>query len=334
MVIVAAATFVPGCLHLDLHIKLLTDGTATATERLRFSEQLLDMGRSAGGKLDVAPLLTKASALERMKRMGPGVSLISHTVKDIEGGAKELVAVFKVENLNGFRYVSPFLCYTDFPENHVVQCHFTPLYKSRSYNGTAGEMAISFRPLKRPKSEARPDPKAPPKKGPSPQQLQAFREVEPIFRDMLKDFQVRLRFESYSAIRSTGFGFRGHKSRVNYVDIINFTDQDLDRWGGRFLENEEIMLDLIRWDLGSADIANTVYLFANNPSVPVFLPFGSRHQRWRQSDEIYIPPSKPIFDKYFAGKELDYSRWQPGKKVKATFQRIGWKEDPAYVAPK
>ena len=50
------------CLHLELHVKLAADGTATATERLRFSEQLLDLGSVAGPELDVAPFLTKALA--------------------------------------------------------------------------------------------------------------------------------------------------------------------------------------------------------------------------------------------------------------------------------
>lgn len=316
-----------GCLHLELRIRLDADGTATATERLRFSEQLLDMSATAPPQRRLAPLLTREAALERLARMGPGVTLASHELKDIEGGAKESVAVYQIQDLNEFRYVSPFLAYTDYPENAIVKVNYVPLYKSRPYNGTAGEMAISFRPLKPPKSEPRYDEKNPPPKGPTPAELQALRDVEPLFRDMLKGFQVRMTFESYCAIRSTGFGFRGHKDRVNFVDMINFSDQDLDRYGGKFIDNEEIMLDLIRWQMGSRDITETVYEFTNNPSVPIFLPFGSRHQRWRQSDEIYIPPSRAIFKQYFEGQELDFSRWGPGPKVPATWERIGWKDE-------
>lgn len=317
-----------GCLHLELHIKLAPDGTATATERLRFSEQLLDLGRAAGGKKDVAPLLTKASALERMKHMGKGVSLVSHTVKDLEGGAKESVAVFGIPDLNEFRYVSPFLTYTDYVENHVLKCTLEPVYTCRTPRASAGHMSIAFQPAKRPKAEPRQEEGAPPPKGPSPAEIQRFREVLDIFRDMLTDFEVRFTFESYAPISHTGFGWRGYKSRVNFVDMIYFTDDDLDRWGGRFLENEEIMLELVRLDFGGPNITNSVYQFVNNPSVPVFHPWGSRHRRWRQNDQIFFRPSRALFDKYFKGKQLHY-RWGPRTTLPAKFESIGWQADHA-----
>ena len=317
-----------GCLHLELHVRLAPDGTATATERLRFSEQLLDLGSVASAQLDVAPFLTKAAALERLKHMGKGVSLVSHTVKDIEGGAKESVAVFTIQDLNEFQYVSPFLTYTDYAENHVIKCTLEPVYTCRTPRASAGHMSVAFQPLKRPVAEPRPEEGAPPPKGPTPADVQRFRDVQHIFRDMLKDFKVRFTFESYAPIAHTGFGWRGHKARVNFVDLIYFTDQDLDRWGGRFLENEEVMLELIQLDLGGPNITNSVYEFVNNPSVPVFHPWGSRHRRWRQNDQIFFRPSRALFDKYFKGKQLHY-RWGPRTTLPAKFESIGWQADHA-----
>jgi hypothetical protein len=333
---VAATMFVAslagGCLQLELTFKLQEDGTALVTERIRFSEALLDLAKDKPN-FQLEPLLTREAAIDRMKRMGTGITLVSHELRDAGGGNKESVAVYKVEDLNGFQYASPFLAYTDYAENHVVKCHFEPLYKSRNYSGEAGELAISFRPLKPPRREARIAENETPPPGPPPVQVQAFREVAPLFRDLLKDFQVKMTFEAYCPIRATGFGWRGYKERVKHVDLINFTDKDLDIYGSKFIDNEEIMLDLLRGKVGSKNVADTVYAFTTNTSVPIFLPWGGPYARWIQSDEIYIPPSRPIFDTYFAGKELDPSHWAPGPKKPALFEEIGWREGQTTTRP-
>ena len=321
-----------GCLQLEVRIKLDPDGTALVTERVRFSEALLDLAKDKPD-LQLTTLLTKDAALERMKRMGKGIALVSHDLREVGGGDKESVAVYKVQDLNEFQYVSPFLAYTDYPQNNIVKCRFEPLMKGRNYGGSAGQLAIAFRLLQPPKGEPRLRPDEAPPKGPSPVELQALREIEPVFREMLKDFRIRFTFESYSPIAHTGFGWRGYKERVRYVDLINFSDQDLDVYGGKFLENEEIMLDLIRWKLGSKNVTDTTYAFMTNASVPVFLPWGAATSRWIQSDEIYIPPSRALFDKYFAGKEIDPSHWGPGPKVPARWEEIGWREGQLTTAP-
>jgi len=311
-----------GCLQIDVCLKINEDGTDTITERVRFSALLLDVSQEEP-EPRLSSLLEKPAVLDRMKHMGKGVSLVSHEVREVAGGAKESVAVFKVQDLNEFRYVSPFLAYTDYPKNYIVKCTFEPLYKSRNYAGSAGQMAMSFRPLKRPQREPRAREGERQPEGPSPLELQARRDLRPIFRDMLKDFQIRFRVESYCPIALTGFGWRGYKARVHYVDVISLTDKDLDRFGGNFLENEEIMLDLIRWKVGSKNVTDTTYQWVTNPSVPVFMPWGSRWARWVGSDEIYVRPSRQLFDKHFKGKMIDFSRWAPGKKVLARFEQIG-----------
>jgi len=324
-----------GCLQIDTRIVLHEDGSATITEKLRFSKRLLDLQDKAGGKLHLSALLEKAAALERMKHMGKGIRLVSHKVHEVEKGALESVAVFHIRDLNDFRYVSPFPSYVDYSKNNVIRCRLYPLYKSESYVGTAGEMAVLFWPLKNPQREGRPAKGKPLPKGPSPRELQAYRELRPVFRDILQDFKLRLTFESYAPIRATGFGHRGRKAGVNYVDLIDFSYDDLDNHGGPFLGNEEIMIDLLRWQLGSANIVNHTRGFAGNLTLPVYLPWGSKYCPWRGSSGIFFKPSLALFNRYFKGRKLDYSRWRASPKSKhvpARFDRIGYKKEKRDVS--
>ena len=175
-----AAAMLPGCLQIDLLVRVNTDGSATVTERVRFSRRLLDLGSKEGGELKLAPLLDKPAVLERMKHMGKGVRLVSHKIVDAEKGARESVAVFHVPGVNELRYISPFLAYADYPENNVLKAEMKPLYKSRNYRGSAGEMQIRFVPLKRPKSHPRPKKDEPPPEGPSPLAQQVYRDLQPV----------------------------------------------------------------------------------------------------------------------------------------------------------
>jgi hypothetical protein len=328
--LITFALLAAGCLQIDTHVKLNEDGSATITEKLRFSRRLLDLEDKADAKLKPSRFLTKAAVLERMKHMGKGIRLVSHKVVNVEKGAKESVAVYHIPDLNDLRYLSPFPSYADYAKNNTIRIRCYPLYKSESYVGGAGEMAVVFWPTKNPRREARPEKGKPAPKAPTPMELQTYRELRPVFRDILRDFKVRLRFESYAPIRATGFGHRGRRAGVNYCDLIDFSDDDLDNHGGTFLENQEIMIDLLRWKLGSANVVNHTRGYAGNLTLPVYLPWGSKHCPWRGSSGIFFKPSLPLFNRHFKGKKLDYSRWRanpPNKHVPARFDRIGYKKE-------
>jgi len=322
-----AAVWATGCLQLETRIKVLEDGTATVTERLRFSRRLIDLAGEQEAEL--LRMLSKEAALERMKHMGEGIRLVSHELRDTEGASKESLAVFQVDDLNTFQYVSPWFAYLDYPENSVVKCKMEPLYKGRPYaEGHAGMISVSFHHLKEPKRERKPEEGEPPPKGPSPLESQVYRELGPVFRDMLRGFQLRLTFEAFSPVMS-GLGVRGQRAGATAIDLICFTDRDMDKWGGQFVENEEILLDLVRWQLGSDDIASHVHDYPNNLTLPVYAPLGSKHMWWLGGTSISFPPSRQLFEKYFKGKKLDFSQWQPSppeKHVPATWERIGWEK--------
>jgi hypothetical protein len=318
-----------GCAQIETRVKLNPDMTATVTERVRFTKRLLDLA-GAEGRAELLKMLGKDAALRRMKHMGKGVKLVSHRVGDAEGASKESLTVFKIRRLDDFRYVSPWLAYSTYPQNNVISCRVEPILKNRDpYNERPGDMAVSFLHVKRPPRVPRVEELPATPKGMSPRKLQVYRELGPVFRDMLKGFKLRLTFESYAPVKSR-LGVRNQRAGATEVDLINFSDKNLDSWGGLFLKNEELMLDLVRWDLASADIGKHVKGFVGNHTLPVFLRRGGHGTR------ICFRPSRPFFDKYLAGKTIT-SPWWRGRSEKADFARIGWhpmkKSKPAAETP-
>lgn len=326
LLVVVFCLFLTGCFELETRVRLNPDGSATVTERLSLSQRLLDLGNVPGSDTPVAQLLTREAVEARLKHLGKGVWLAEHRVQDGPHGSRESICVFEVSDINDFRYASPLLSYTDYSDNNLIRIEMVPLLKSRNYAGTAGEMALAFRPVSRPKSEVKPKEGEPPPAEPSPLELQALRDLQPVVRTILKDFKLRLTFDCYAPISVTGFGWRDRKAGTNVIDVLAVTDRDLDKWGVKILENEEIMLDLLRGRFGSLNIVETVKDFQDNPTVPVFLPWGSAHAPWRQSDEICFKSSRELFDRHFQGKMLDFDRWQStGKNIRpARFDEVGW----------
>jgi hypothetical protein len=305
-----------GCLQIETRIRLHEDGSATVTERLRFSRRLLDLAAKGEAKGGVAELLTKEAALRRIEQMGEHVKLVRHETRDAEKGARESVTVFTVPDLRDFRYVSPYLAAYNYPKHNVLTCNLFPIYESTWYGRRAGQMAVTFKPASQGKPPRRPKDWTPPP-GPSPRDLQVFRDLQPVFRDLMSDFQLRLVFESYAPIRfKQYYRYRGARAGTREYDLIDFSDKDLDKHGYEFLANEEIMLELLRLKTGGADIVNHVKEHGTNLTLPVYHPRGI--------PEIYFNPSRPFFDKYFKRKKLHFDKRRGGTQP-ATWKRIGWK---------
>src|SRR6185437_5777116 len=93
LMLCACTLLLAGCLQLDVRITINEDGSATITERIRFTRQLMDL--AGDRKPELLKLLSKENALERMKRMGDTVTLVSHEIHDAEGASKEAIIVFK-----------------------------------------------------------------------------------------------------------------------------------------------------------------------------------------------------------------------------------------------
>ena len=56
-----------GCLQIETHMKLHEDGSATITERLQFSKNLLDLSAKDGPAKGIAALFTRDAASGKKK---------------------------------------------------------------------------------------------------------------------------------------------------------------------------------------------------------------------------------------------------------------------------
>jgi len=310
-----------GCLQIETRVKLHPDGSATITERVQLSKRLLDLSSQEGLAANIASMLTKPETLKRMQHMGKGMRLVSHKVREAEKGGKESISVFKIQDINEFQYVSPYLGMDKYPKHTALKCKLFPIDR-RAHGGWAwlpGQMGVSFYPATREPRRGRPKDWKPPKP-PSPRDSQVLRDLRPVFRDLMKDFQLKLTFESYAPLRFRPYyRFRGQRAATKCFDLIDFSDKDLDKYGYAFLGNEEIMLELLRLQTGKHNVVENVKGHAGNLTVPVFHPFGA--------PEIYFNPSRIFFEKFFQGKTLHFYKKEGGPRP-ARWKDIGWKEDP------
>ena len=307
-----------GCLQIETRVKVHEDGSATITERVRFTRQLLDLAGER--KPELLKMLGREAVLERMKKMGQSLALVKHELRDAEGASKECFSEFTVDDVSKFQYVSPWLAYADYPENHALKFELVPLY-----NGPAGNMAVNLRYVKNPRGQP-----PPPKDGPvpgarTPRDLQVYRDMGPIARDLLNGFRLRFSIESYAPVHS-GLGVRGESGGATSMDLLDVSDANLDKWGGPFFENEEVMLELTQLQFGGRNQVDNVREYGGNETVPVFFPAGSPHMWFfagGSTERVYFAPSRQLFDKHFAGKKLDYPHGPT--QVPAEFEKIGWK---------
>ncbi len=318
------ALLLAGCVELDTHVKLEPDGSATVTERLVFSRRLLDLDTGKDGGPRLEDLLGKAAVQRRMRQMGEGITLVRHGVSDGDQASRVSQTVFHIDDLAKFRYISPFLAYADYAANNAIRFDVEPVYEGTWWGRKAGDIAVAARPVEKPESEVRPKEGEPVPAGPTPLELQTLRQLQPVFQDMAKGMRIRLVFESYGPLRTTGFGYRGRRSGAAHAELVDFSDEDMDNFGTLLLENEEVMLELLRGKLGGANVVENVANFVSNVTVPVYLPRGSAHND-NNRDEIYLPPSQELFNKHFQGKKLTfYFEKGPDKTRPATFKEIGY----------
>jgi hypothetical protein len=311
-----------GCLQIETRVKVHEDGSATITERVRFTRQLLDLAGER--KPELLKMLGREAVLERMKKMGQDLVLVKHELRDAEGASKESWAEFKVDHINKFRYVSPWMAYADYPENQALKFELAPLYKG----GMAGNMAVNVQYLKNPRGQPAPPKDGPAPAGRTPRELQVYRDIGPIARDLLSGLRLRFTVESYAPVHSA-LGVRGESLGATAVDLLDISDANLDTGGEAFFENEEVALELTQLQFGGPNVAANVREFQGNETLPVFVPIGGANGwAWIHMGPIVFAPSRQLFDKHFAGKKLDYAVWSvtpPEKQTPAEFDKIGWK---------
>lgn len=300
-----------GCLQIETAIVLHPDGSGTITERVNFSRKLLDLAENAGPDLQIEPLLTREAALERMKQMGKDIRLTRHEVRDGAAASQESVTVFDIPNLTDFTYVSPFLPWEAQSRTPRLKTVIYPILNADSSGRfPAGVVCVDFQPQYAGKAIASTN--LPSR---SPLASQGYRDLRPVFQDLLEGLEIKVTFESYApiAVAFYGNGWRDANARTPKVDLIDFSaSRDLDAYGYPLMDNEEVMVDFLRWDLNSHWVRNTVRDWSRNRTLSALHTGGG----------IYFRPSRHYFDQYFEGKTLftpfGNRRWP------AKFEEIGW----------
>ncbi|MGQ9660911.1 MAG: hypothetical protein ACUVWX_01060 [Kiritimatiellia bacterium] len=280
-----------GCVQLETNIVLHPDGSGTITERLAFSRKILDLAEAAEPELRLETLLTKERVLERMKVMGKDIRLVSHEIRDGPMASRESIAVFSISDLANFTYVCPFLVRDSWIQVPRLKTLIYPTMADHSsWVYRAGLVCVEFRPEY--VGQAVASTNLPSR---SPLASQGYRELRPVFQDLMEDLEIKITFESYAPIEVAfyGSGWRDSNARTRKVDLICFTPgRDMDSYGFPLLENEEVVVDFLRWDFNSPWIAGAVREWSKNKTLSALHPGGG----------IYFRPSREYFQKFFEGK--------------------------------
>jgi hypothetical protein len=315
--IVLLALGLAGCLQMEARLELHPDGSGTVTERIYLSRRLLDLTKNAGPKLDLVSQVARAATLERMKHMGKGVALHSHEVREVDGGAREARIVFKIPRFIDLVYVSPFLRSRGYPCHTRIQPAIDLVVSDRWTGERGGDLVVFFhvrgngrKSPPKPKKDA---PKPPP---PTPRELQMLRTLQPVFRDLMREFRLDVTFTCYSPLRSPELTGRRWHPAGRPIRLLYFDgDRSVDAHDYAFVDNEEVMLDVLRGALNSG----TVLRHLRGAGTPIF------HDRAR----CWFIASRPLYDQYVKGKKIRTTRW--GKHAKdyytgtVKFEQVGWK---------
>lgn len=317
-----------GCMEFENRIVLQLDGSAIIKEKISVHKELLDFTDDSGKPMIMA-YLEKSACEERAKNFGKGAVLKSHALKNINGGVKTLEAEYTIPDINDLNLINPFLCYTNYKDMGFAKFVLKPSYATwHSYGfDNAGMVTLSVVTEKKGEGQKGVGRGEPLIKPPAPAILQKYRNLQPVFKELMKEFRVSVVFECYAPVM-TNYGLRDRTSQPRSCEIFSFSGSDYDNAGGLLLDNDEIMQELLRQKFWDYNFIKTAQDFANNMTVPVICDGGSPYANYGTGGRgICFKPSKFMFQKYFEGKILDLGPWLKHVKVPAEFDKIGFDPD-------
>lgn len=303
----AAALMVmaPACLQVEVTVQMHENGWATITERVRFSKRLRELDGDKPPAKRLVRLLDKAAAEQRAKHLGKGAHLVSHKVSDLQDGGRESAAVYKIPDIEDLRLVNPYL--HDAAPGRVMRLQFGPIYRRVHSFHRVGDLMMYLVPAERPTRRPPPKDAPPPPPPPTPADLQALRNLQPVFADLMKGVQLTVRLIATKPIALGAIRHRRSASKT--ITLLSFSDKDLDAHGRKFLENEELMLSILRFRMDAANIVSHTSGFPSNLTVPV-----ARGRRPYASGRFRIRPTKALFKKYYAGRPKSQGGDMPDKR--------------------
>jgi len=305
LLITCLAIVSAGCLQIEVTVQMHEDGGATVTERVRFSKRLRELDAGNPPEKQLVALLERRVAEQRAKQMGKGTTLVSHKVAELQDGACESTAVYKIPDIEDLRLINPYL--HDAPPGRTMRLSFSPIYRRVHSYHRVGELMMYLVPAEKPKRRRRPKNPPPPPPPPTPAELQVLRELRPVFADLMEGLELKLRLIATKPI-SLG-AIRNRQSASKTITLFSFTDKDLDAYGRKFIRNEELMLSVLRFRMHAANIVSHSQGFPNNLTVPVF-----RGSRPYASGRFRIKPTKALFKKYYAGRPKSQGGDMPDRK--------------------
>jgi hypothetical protein len=281
-VVLAAA----GCMQVDITVEVHDeDGGATVTERLCVSRKLQQACTTNAQRERVMGFLSKGRAQNRVKIMGKGVKLVSHKTRSLPNGSKEGVAVYEVAELGNLRLPNPLIdSFQPSAAFRFRQWMHRAKPRTSRHNDKHVFFALSFDNKRTRNTKLE-------RVTRTPAERQILRELKPLIADMVSDFHMRLRLKVPT--RFTSGSVRDLFAAPKVATLFSLSGWSGDTRGGRFFENEEILIKLLELDLDAGVLyANTGGAFEHNFGVPVVR--GRRYNRCTFS----IYPTKHMLKKY------------------------------------
>ena len=295
------------------------DGSAVLKETIRVHKELLSFLDESGNPIMVS-FLEIGAFEERAKVFHADCVLRTHSLKTLNGGGKLLEAEYFIPYLNNVNVINPYICFSNYKDLGVAKLvMFADLIWGGGGDGVGGKrVGINIQTAKRGIPETNFAP-------PSPIILQKFRNLQPVFKSLMKEFKISLSFESYAPV-NTNYGMRDGNSRPRSTEMFSFSGADYDNGGGLLLDNDEIMQELLRQKFGSPNFLRAADTFVNNATVPIMCSRGSlfiadNHISGRG---VGFQPSKKLFTDLFEGKLVGGWSETP---ILADFKRIGYDPD-------
>jgi hypothetical protein len=255
----ASALLLAGCLQVEVTVEMHDkDPGATVRERIRVSRKLQEVCPTKEDLKTLLGHLTEQAARERMKRMGKGISLVSHKREKLPDGSIESRVVYTIPKIGDLRLCNPFV--QDHPAARQAAIRVSP-QRTRDGKPTTGTLIKVHMVGRKTYSDAMI------RRTATPLERQTVRELGPILRDMLSDFQVDLKLTVPT--RFEGGHVRNIRTGAKTATLFSLSGRDGDNRGRPLFENEEILLALLQMDFESGRLIQLARTFLHNSTMPV-----------------------------------------------------------------
>lgn len=273
-----------GCVHVDITVELHDkDPGATVTERLCVTRKLKELCPTGRETSNIMVHLEKKSALERLKYMGKGATLVSHNKKDLPDGSSESIAVYSVANIENLRFSNPWI------GGRPSQQYRLALGARVGRAGKKyGLVSMQVKSVNRRRDGLE---KGTVTKASTPLERERYRLLKPVVADLLSDLDIALRVTVPT--RFTGGRVRGLRGGVKTMTLLSLSGKDLDRSGRKFFDNEEVMIRIMQMDLK----AGVVFRNSQGARSPRL-----RHGRGYHAEYFTFIPTEYFKKKYFEKK--------------------------------